>query len=148
MENWKDIVKEEDQDSKVGLIPLFLMDWKAPLPNVMLEFLNTFLIKGTNIYFGHKDKVYVISKQLDVDVFGVYVERYVEESKRQVSKSLTVEALQSYRLAPTNSFVDQWNTKSLRLLYSIIYPTITFVIYHKEKVQYFNNKNVMTLMRA
>ncbi len=44
----------------------------------MLEFLNTFLIKGTNIYFGHKDKVYVISKQLDVDVFGVYVERYVE----------------------------------------------------------------------
>jgi hypothetical protein len=69
------------------------MDWKAPLPNVMLEFLNTFLIKGTNIYFGHKDKVYVISKQLDVDVFGVYVERYVEESKRQVSKSLTVEAL-------------------------------------------------------
>jgi len=69
------------------------MDWKAQLPNVMLEFLNTFLIKGTNIYFGHKDKVYVISKQLDVDVFGVYVERYVEESKRQVSKSLTVEAL-------------------------------------------------------
>jgi len=39
--------------------------------NVMLKFLNTFLIKGTNIYFGHKDKVYVINKQLIVDVFGV-----------------------------------------------------------------------------
>jgi hypothetical protein len=29
----------------------------------MLEFLNTFLIKGTYIYFRHKDKVYIISKQ-------------------------------------------------------------------------------------
>ncbi len=41
------------------------------MPNVMLEFLNTFFIKGANIYFGHKDKVYVINKQLIVDVFGV-----------------------------------------------------------------------------
>jgi hypothetical protein len=30
--------------------------------NVMLEFLNTFVIKGVNIYFGQKDKVYVINK--------------------------------------------------------------------------------------
>jgi hypothetical protein len=30
--------------------------------NVMLEFFNTFVIKGVDIYFGHKDKVYVISK--------------------------------------------------------------------------------------
>ncbi len=26
MQNWKDIVEEEDQASKVGLVPLFLMD--------------------------------------------------------------------------------------------------------------------------
>jgi hypothetical protein len=62
MENWKDIVGEEDWASKVGPMPLFLMGWEAPMPNVMLEFLNTFLIKGIDIYFGHKDKVYVISK--------------------------------------------------------------------------------------
>jgi hypothetical protein len=30
--------------------------------DVMLEFFNTFMIKGANIYFKHKDKVYVISK--------------------------------------------------------------------------------------
>jgi len=30
----------------------------------MLEFLNTFLIKGEDIYFGHKDKVYVINNNL------------------------------------------------------------------------------------
>ncbi len=56
----------------------------------MLEFLNTFLIKGANIYFGHKDKVYVFSKQLIIDVFGVCVEGYVEELKGQVSKSLAI----------------------------------------------------------
>ncbi len=93
MENWKDIVEEEDQAYKARLVPLFLMDWQTLMLDVMLEFLNTFLIKGTYIYFGHKDKVYVISKQLIVDVFGVCVERYVEDLKRQVSKSLVVQAL-------------------------------------------------------
>jgi hypothetical protein len=29
------------------------------------------MIKGTYIYFGHHDKVYVINKQQIVDVFGV-----------------------------------------------------------------------------
>ncbi len=57
---------------------MFLMGWEAPMPDVMLEFMNTFLIKGTNIYFGHKDKVYVINKQLIVDVSRVCAERYVE----------------------------------------------------------------------
>jgi hypothetical protein len=66
------------------------MDWQALMPNVMLEFLNTFFIKGVDIYFGHKGKVYIISKQLIIDVFGVCVERYVEELKWQVSKSLAV----------------------------------------------------------
>ncbi len=94
--------------------------------DVMLEFLNTFLIKGLNIYFGHKDKVYVISKQLIVDVFGVCVERYVEESKGQVSKSLVVQALQSCRLAPTNSSVDQWKFKSA--IFCQIF-CIIFIIY-------------------
>jgi hypothetical protein len=68
MENWKDIAEEEDQASKAKLILLFLMDWEASMPDVMLEFMNTFLIKGVDVYFGHKDKVYVISKQLVVDV--------------------------------------------------------------------------------
>jgi hypothetical protein len=49
--------------------------------DVMLEFLNKFVIKGTNIYFGHKDKVYVISKELIVNVFRVCVKGYVKEPK-------------------------------------------------------------------
>jgi hypothetical protein len=82
MENWKDIVEEEDWASKPRLVPLLLMDWQTLMLDVMLEFLNTFLIKGAYIYFGHKDKVYVSSKQLIVDAFGVCVEGYVEKLKR------------------------------------------------------------------
>jgi hypothetical protein len=57
MENWKDIAKEENWASKARLVPLFRMDWQTLMLGVMLEFLNTFLIKGADIYFGHKDKV-------------------------------------------------------------------------------------------
>jgi hypothetical protein len=52
----------------------------------MLVFFNTFVNKDTNIYFGYQDEVYVISKQLLVDVFGVYAEGYIEDPKGQVSK--------------------------------------------------------------
>ncbi len=52
MENQKDITEEADWVFKARLIPLFLMGWEAPMPNVMLEILNTFFIKSTYIYFG------------------------------------------------------------------------------------------------
>jgi len=71
MKNKKDITKEEDWVSKAKPFPLFLMEWEVLMLDVKLELLNTFLIKGANIYFGHKDKVYLISKQLIVDVFRV-----------------------------------------------------------------------------
>ncbi len=57
--------------------------------DIMLEFLNTFIIKGIYIYFGYQNKVYVIIKQLIIDVFGVCVEEYVEDPKGQVSKIVT-----------------------------------------------------------
>ncbi len=114
----------------------------------MLEFLNTFLIKGVDIYFGHKDKVYVISKQLIIDVFGMCADGYVEELKGLINKSLVVQALQSCRLTPTNSSIDQWNIKNFGLPYFVKYHVIVFVIYQKEKVQYFSNKNAITLMKV
>jgi len=57
------------------------MEWEVLMLDVQLELLNTFLIKGADIYFGHKDKVYLISKQLIVDVFRVCAKGYVEEPK-------------------------------------------------------------------
>jgi hypothetical protein len=53
-------------------------------------FEHIFEFKGTNIYFGHKDKVYVFNKQLIIDVFRVCMEGYVKKQKRQVNKSLVV----------------------------------------------------------
>jgi hypothetical protein len=60
---------------------MFLMDWQTLMLDVMREFLNTFLIKSIDIYFGHKDKVYIINKQLILDVFRVCADGYVEEPK-------------------------------------------------------------------
>jgi hypothetical protein len=54
------------------------MKWEAPIPNIMLEFLSNFVIKITSIYFDYKDKMYVISKQLLIDVFRVYAKGYVK----------------------------------------------------------------------
>ncbi len=91
--------------------------------------------------------MYVINKQLIIDVFGVCAKGYVEELKGQVSKSLVVQALQSCRLAPTNSFGDQWNANNLGLPYSIRYLAIISIIYQRVKVKYFSNKNVISLVR-
>ncbi len=60
---------------------MFLTNWEALMPNVMLEFLEAFVIKGIGIYFGYQDKVYVISKQQIVDVFGLFAEGYIEDPK-------------------------------------------------------------------
>jgi hypothetical protein len=54
--------------SKARFVTLFLMNLELLMPNIMLEFLNTFVIKGTYIYFGYHDKMYVINKHLIVDV--------------------------------------------------------------------------------
>ncbi len=144
MENWKDISEDKEWASKVGLVPLFFMKWETPMLEIMLKFFNTFVIKGINIYFVYEDKMYVISKQLIIDVFGVCVEGYV---KGQVNKTIALQELQSCRIACTNYVGDQWNAKSLGLPCSIKYLTIISMIYQKEKVTYFSNKNAITLMK-
>jgi hypothetical protein len=58
--------------------------------DIMLENFNTFVIKGIDIYFGYQDKVYVANKQLNVDVFKVCGEGYVEDPKGQVSKTIAL----------------------------------------------------------
>jgi hypothetical protein len=105
------------------------MSWEALVLDVLLEFLNTFVIKGTYIYFGHKDNVYVIGKQLTIDIFGICSKGYVKDSKGQVSKSLVVQTLQSCKITPTNFAVNQWNAKSLGLQYFVKYLIIIYVIY-------------------
>jgi hypothetical protein len=105
------------------------MKWETPMPNVMLEILNTFLIKGTYFYFGHNDNVYVINKQLIVNVFRVCAKGCVEKLKGYVNKSLEIQILQSYRLAPANSSAYNWNAKSLGVPYSVKYLAIIYVIY-------------------
>jgi hypothetical protein len=53
MENWKDVNEEEEWANKAGLVTMFLINWEVPIPNIMLEFLDIFVIKGIYIYFGY-----------------------------------------------------------------------------------------------
>jgi hypothetical protein len=64
------------------------MSWEAPMFDVVLEFLNKFVIKGTNIYFGYKDKVHVINKQLIISL--ECVQKGIEDLKGRVNKTLIV----------------------------------------------------------
>ncbi len=129
MENWKDINEEEEWASKVGLATLFLLNWETSMSNIMLEFLNTFNIKGTNIYFGYQDKVYVISKHLTINVFGVCAKGCIQDPQGQVSNSLALQTLESYKIIITNSIISHWNVKSSGLPYFVRYPTIISMNY-------------------
>jgi hypothetical protein len=62
LKNWKDVSGKEEWADKARLITLFFMKWEAPIQDIMLEFLNIFVIKGQYICFGYENKVYVISK--------------------------------------------------------------------------------------
>jgi hypothetical protein len=146
MENWKDINEEEEWASEVGFVILFLMNWEALMLNVMLEFLNTFVIKGTNIYFGYQHKVYVISKQLIVNVFGVYVKGYIKDPNGQVNKSIHCKHYIIVEVHPQimqkiNGMQRVW---VCHILLNTMQSYLCFI--KKKKMTYFNNKNAITLM--
>ncbi len=50
MENQRDTTKGKNWASKAKLVPLFLMECEILIFDVKLELLNTFLIKGAEIY--------------------------------------------------------------------------------------------------
>jgi hypothetical protein len=54
--------KEEAWASKVGLVTLLAIEWKEPNYDALVKKINTFVIKGFEIYFGKKNIVYVINK--------------------------------------------------------------------------------------
>ncbi len=54
MENYKDINEEEEWASEVRLVIYFFMNSETSMLDIMLEFINTFVIEGIDhIYFGY-----------------------------------------------------------------------------------------------
>jgi hypothetical protein len=52
---WKKMGEQEEAwASKVGLVTLLTIEWKEPYIDALVEFLNTFVIKESMIYFGKK----------------------------------------------------------------------------------------------
>ncbi len=92
--------------SKVGLVMLLVIEWTELDHDALLEFFSTFVIKGSKVYFGRKNIVYVINKQLIVDAFGVYQSGYIEDPKGHVTKTFAEELLFKHDIKPPYTNVD------------------------------------------
>jgi hypothetical protein len=88
---WKKMGEgEEAWANKVGLITLLDIEWKELDHGSLLEFMNNFVIKRFDIYFGRKLIVYVISKLM------------------------MEELLYNHDIKPPYTNVDQWNSISAK----------------------------------
>jgi hypothetical protein len=146
---WKKVgEKEEASISKVGLVTLLAIEWKEPNHDALVKNLNTFVIKGFEIYFGKKCIMYVISKYLIAYAFGVCQNGYIEDSKGQVIKTLTKELLFKHDIKPPYTNAKQWNVNKCKLPISVRFPKVIFVIYQREKVNNMSNKNALTFMKV
>ncbi len=67
--------------NKVGLVTLLDIERKELDQGFLVEFVNTFVIKGFDIYFGRECIVYVISKHMMTNAFRVCQIRYIEYPK-------------------------------------------------------------------
>jgi hypothetical protein len=67
--------------NKARLVTLLNIEWMEPNHDNLVEFMNTFVIKGNDIYFGRRGVMYVISKQIIVDGFGICESGNVEDLK-------------------------------------------------------------------
>lgn len=85
---------------KARLVTLLNIEWKEPNHNNLVEFLNTFVIKGNEIYFGRRGAVHAINKQIIVDAFRICQSGYVEDPKDQVIKLIVKELLSSHDIKP------------------------------------------------
>jgi hypothetical protein len=59
---------------------------------------------------------------------------------------LVEKLLFSHDIKPPYTNVDKWNVNNCKMLINIRYPTIIFMVYQREKVNYMNNKNALTFM--
>jgi hypothetical protein len=79
---WKKMGEgKETWANKVGLVTLLDIEWKEPDHGALVEFLNIFVIKESEIYFGRRGIMYVINKQIMVDAFRMCHTGYIEDPK-------------------------------------------------------------------
>jgi hypothetical protein len=77
---------KEAWGNNVGLVTLLYIEWKELDHGFLVEFVNTFVIKGFDIYFGRESIVYVISKHMMTNAFRVCHIGYIEDSKLEVNE--------------------------------------------------------------
>ncbi len=136
---------EQKWVSIVGLVGLFELQWRVPHHEWLVEFLNTYQIKGETIDARMRKKTTTIDKCLIVNVFKISNKGW--KSQKQIDKQITKAMLQCIALLGGYVNTKQWNVSMMKKPYDIHLPTFIQVIYQREKV-YFSNKNAITIMKA
>ncbi len=127
---WKKMGKKKKVwATKVGLVTLLAIEWKEPNHDALVKILNTFVIKGSEIYFGKKSIVYVISKQLIAHAFSAYQNGYIDDSNGQVTKTLIKELLFKHDIKSPYINADQLNVNKCKLPINVKYLEVISVIY-------------------
>ncbi len=92
--------EKETWANKARLVILLDIEWKELDHDNLVEFLNTFMIKRDEFFLGRRGVVYVISKHIITNAFGVYQSGYVEDPKGQVTRLLIEELLFGHDVPP------------------------------------------------
>jgi hypothetical protein len=73
---------------------------------------------------------------------------YIEDPKGQMNKLVVGELLYIHGIKPPYTNANQWNKKRSKMTFNIRYPTMIFMVYLKEKVNYMSNRNAFTFMKV
>jgi hypothetical protein len=130
IEMWKKMGEgEQAWASKARLVTLLDIEWNELNHDNLVEFLNIFMIKGKEFFFGRRGAMYVIGKQIIAYAFGVCQSGSVEDPKGHVTRMLVEELLFNHDIKPPYINTNKWNIKKCKIPINIRYLAETFVVY-------------------
>jgi hypothetical protein len=129
----------------IGLVGLFKIEWRTPCHNLLAEFFNTWRVENKDtIYVWIGEKVVIVDKYVIIVVFKISNISWKE--KKQVEKQ-TIEAMfQHITLPRVYINVKQWSVSIMKSPYDLHFPTFIQIVYKRDRVYYFNNINVISMM--
>jgi hypothetical protein len=68
------------------------------------------------------------------------------KEQKQANKHITKVMFQGIDLPRTYGNAEQWNFSKIKTPYDIHFPTLIQIMYKRDKVYYFSNKNVISII--
>ncbi len=121
------------------------MSWKTPCRDQLVEFFNAQQEKEDTIYARIGEKIVVIDRHVIINVFKNSNTRWKEQ--KCVDKQIVEAMFQGVVLLIVYINAKQWNVNKMKKPYPICFPALIKIVYQiKNKVYYFSNINVISIM--